>query len=183
MELVPRLIPSNLSPQVNAVLASVRLESNNGYNYILRVLELTVPGFDPTIPIRVPTWSEADDILHFAQAFLLFFRLQAKVKFHYDDRTQSGKFLRMVQYTEFADSMTTLLSHVNSYRQEFDDSYLPSHLRLHGLATSIQQTTQGPIGDSQLCFSRCDAVEDEGYLVPFWMGRPLNHLEAHRVLQ
>jgi hypothetical protein len=24
-----------------------------------------------------------------------------------------------------------------------------------------------PIGDSQRCFSRCDAVEDEGYLVPF----------------
>jgi len=27
-----------------------------------------------------------------------------------------------------------------------------------------------PIGDSQLCFSRCDAVEDEGYLVPFGWG-------------
>jgi hypothetical protein len=26
------------------------------------------------------------------------------------------------------------------------------------------------IGDSQLCFSRCDAVEDEGYLVPFGWG-------------
>ncbi len=27
-----------------------------------------------------------------------------------------------------------------------------------------------PIGDSQRCFSRCDAVEDEGYLVPFGWG-------------
>ena len=116
MELVPRLIPSTLSPQVNVVLASVRFELNNGYEYLWRVLELTVPGFDPTIPIRVPTWSEADNIFHFAQAFLLFFRLQAKVKFHYDDRTRSGMFLRAVQYTEFADSVTTLLSHVNSYR-------------------------------------------------------------------
>jgi hypothetical protein len=51
MELVPRLIPGSLSPQLNATLASVRFESNNGYDYLWRVLELTVPGFDPTVPI------------------------------------------------------------------------------------------------------------------------------------
>ncbi len=39
------------------------------------------------------------------------------------------------------------------------------------------------IGDSQLCFSRCDALEDEGYLVPFWMERSSYHLEAHWILQ
>jgi hypothetical protein len=147
MELVPRLIPSSLSPQVNALLALVWFESNNGYDYLWRILELTVPGFDPTIPIKVPTWSDADNIFHFAQAFLLFFRLQAKVKFHYDDRTRSGMFLCLVQYTEFADSVTTLLLHVNSYWQEFDNGYLPAHLRLHGLATSIHQTTQGRLCD------------------------------------
>ncbi len=73
MELVPRLISSGLSPQVNVTLALVRFESNNGYDYLWRVLELTVPGFDPTIPICVPTWSNVEDIFHFAQAFLLFF--------------------------------------------------------------------------------------------------------------
>jgi hypothetical protein len=51
MELVPRLIPGSLSPQLNTTLALVRFESNNGYNYLWRVLELTVPGFDPTVPI------------------------------------------------------------------------------------------------------------------------------------
>jgi hypothetical protein len=142
MELVPRLISSGLSPQVNATLASVCFESNNGYDYLWRVLEITVPGFDPTVPIWIPTWSDVEDIFYFAQAFLLSFRLQAKVKFHYDDRTCSGMFLGAVQYTEFADTVTTLLSHVNSFRQEFDDGYLPPHLRLHGLATSIHQTMQ-----------------------------------------
>ncbi len=39
------------------------------------------------------------------------------------------------------------------------------------------------IGDSQLCFIHCDTVEDEGYLVPFWMERSSYHLEAHRILQ
>ncbi len=38
-----------------------------------RVLELTVPGFDPTVPIQAPIWSDVEDIFHFAQAFLLFF--------------------------------------------------------------------------------------------------------------
>ncbi len=51
MELVPRLIPGSLSPQLNATLVLVRFESNNGYDYLWRVLELTVPGFDPTVPI------------------------------------------------------------------------------------------------------------------------------------
>ena len=159
MELVPRLIPSSLSPQVNAILASVRFESNNSYDYMWRILELTVPGFDPTIPIRVPTWSDADDIFHFAQAFLLFFRLQAKVTFHYDDRTRIGMILRAVQYTEFADSVTTLLSHVNSYWQEVNDGSLPAHLRLHGLAMSIHQTTQGHLRDiasPRVCFLQHD---------------------------
>ncbi len=87
MELLPWLIPGSLSPQVNATLTLVRYESNNGYDYLWRVLELTVPGFDPTVPIHAPIWSDVEDIFQFAQAFLLFFRLQAKVKFHYDDRT------------------------------------------------------------------------------------------------
>jgi hypothetical protein len=39
------------------------------------------------------------------------------------------------------------------------------------------------IGDSRLYFVRCDAIEDEGYLAPFWMERSSYHLEAHRILQ
>ncbi len=87
MELLPWLIPGSLSPQVNATLMSVRYESNNRYDYLWRVLELTVPGFNPTVPIHAPIWLDVKDIFQFAQAFLLFFCLQAKVKFHYDNRT------------------------------------------------------------------------------------------------
>lgn len=147
MELLPWLVPVTLSPQVSAVLASVRYESNNGYDYLWRVLELTVPGFDPTVPITVPSWADADDIFHFAQAYLLYFRLQAKLNFHYDDRTRSGIFLRAIQFSEFADTVTTLQSHVNSCRDEFDDGYLPPHLRLHGLATSIDQNVKARLRD------------------------------------
>ena len=56
-------------------------------------------------------------------------------------------FLRGVQSTEYANMVTTLLSHVNSFQQEFDGGYLPPHLRVHGLATSIHQTIMAHIRD------------------------------------
>jgi hypothetical protein len=147
MELLPRLIPGTLSPQINAALSSVRYESNNGYDYLWRVLELTVPGFDPVVPIQTPFWSNADNVFSFAQSYLLYFRLQSKLNFHYDDRTRSSIFLRAIQFSDFADTVTTLQSHVNSFREQYDDGYLPPHLRIHGLATSINQNTQARMRD------------------------------------
>ena len=143
MELLPWLVPVTISPQVSAALAAVRYELNNGYDYLWRVMELGVPGFDPTVPIHIPSWANANDIFNFAQAYLLHFRLQAKLNFHYDDHTRSGIFLRAIQYSEFADTVTTLQAHMNSFRQEFNDGYLPPHLRLHGLTTSIHNNAQG----------------------------------------
>jgi hypothetical protein len=146
-ELLPWLIPATLSPQVGAAIASVRYDTGNGYDFLWRILELTVPGFDPTTPIQAPIWSEILDIFSFAQEYLLFFRLQAKQNFHYNDRTRSGLFLRAVQSSQFADTITLLQSHINSYREEFEDGYLPPNLRLHGLATSLNQNAQSRIRD------------------------------------
>jgi hypothetical protein len=100
MEVLPRLIPGTLSPQ--------SYESNNGYDYLWRVMELTVPGFDPVVPIQIPTWSNADDVFSFAQSYLPYFRLQSKQNFHYDDRKRSSIFLRAIQFSDFADTVTTL---------------------------------------------------------------------------
>jgi hypothetical protein len=142
MELLPRLISCNLSPQINAALASVRSESGNGYNFLWRVLELTVPGFDPVIPIQVPQWSNTDDIFSFAQAYPLHSRLQGKMNFHYSNCTCAGIFLHAIQSSEFANTVTMLQSHVNSYQEPYDDDYLPPHLCIHSLATSIHQNNQ-----------------------------------------
>ena len=68
IDLLPRLIPGSLSPQINAALYSVRYESNNGYDYLWRILELTVLGFDPIIPIKIPVWADYNDVFQFAQA-------------------------------------------------------------------------------------------------------------------
>ena len=155
MELLPWLIPGLLSPQVSATLASVRYESNNGYDYLWHVLELSVPGFNHTVPNPIPSWADASDIFTFAQAYLLHFCLHAKLNFHYDDCTRSGIFLWAIQYTESADTVTTLQSHVNSYRKDFDNGYLPPHLRLHGLATSIHQNSQARLRDIASPRARC----------------------------
>jgi len=93
MELLPWLIPATLSPQIGAAIASIRHKTGNGYNFLWCLLALLVPGFDPTIPIQAPIWSEVMDIFLFAQEYLLFFRLQTKLNFHCNDRTHSGLFL------------------------------------------------------------------------------------------
>ena len=162
MELLPHLIPGSTSPPINAALASVRYESNNGYDYLWRVLELTVPGFDPANSIMVPVWSGSEDIFSFAQDFLLYFRLQEKINFHFDDRRRSNIFLQAIQSSQFADTVTVLQSQVNSFRFEYDDGFLPPHLRLHGLATSIHQNTQARL--MPIAHPRTHRVSDSGLL-------------------
>ena len=147
MDFLPRLIPGTLSTRVDATLAAVRSESNNGYDYLWRILELYVPGFDPIIPIHPPQWADSNDVFHFAQAYLLFFRLQGKMLYHYTDCTRSGIFLRAIMHSDYADTVTLLQSHVNSYREEYDTGFLPPHLRVHGLAESIHQNAQSRMRD------------------------------------
>ena len=137
MDFLPRLIPRTLSSRLNATLAAVRNELNKGFDYLWRVLELTVPGFDPVVPIQTPLWSDSDDIFYFSQAYLLYFCLQAKMHFHYTDRVRSSTFLWAIHHSDYTDTVTTLQSHVNSYCEDFDTGFLPPQLRLHGLAESI----------------------------------------------
>jgi hypothetical protein len=146
-ELLPWLISTTLSPQIGAAIACNRHETGNGYNFFWRVLALLVPGFNSTIPIQAPIWSEVVDIFSFAQEYLLFFRLQAKLNFHYNDQTRSGLFLCLVQLSQFAGTITLLQLHINSYREEFEDGYLPPNLCLHGLATSLNQNALSCIRD------------------------------------
>jgi hypothetical protein len=60
---------------------------------------------------------------------------------------RSSAFLRAIQFSEFVDMVTTLQSHVNSYHDDYEDGYLPPHLGLHGLASSIHQNAQAHLRD------------------------------------
>jgi hypothetical protein len=108
MDFSPRLIPGTLSLRFNATLAAVRSEFNNGYDYLWRVLKLMVPGFNPVVPIQTSQWLECDDIFHFSQAYLLYFRLQSKMHYHYNNRARSSIFLRAIQHSDYANTIMTL---------------------------------------------------------------------------
>jgi hypothetical protein len=130
-DFLPCLIPGSLSSHINATLAAIQNESNNSYDYLWRVLELTVPGFDPVISIQTPQWLDCNDIFRFSQAYLLYFPLQAKMHYHFTDHTRSGIFFCAIQCTDYANTVTTFQSHVNSYREDYDTGFLPPHLQLH----------------------------------------------------
>jgi hypothetical protein len=76
MEVLPCLLPTTI-PDVYSTLTTVGSESNNGFNLLWQILELAVPGFDPTAPILPPVWHRDSNVVEFCQAHLLYFRLQA----------------------------------------------------------------------------------------------------------
>jgi hypothetical protein len=147
MDFLPHLIPENSSSCIKATLAATRCKTNNGYDYLWRVLKLTVPGFDLVVAFHTPQWTDSDGIFHFAQAYLLYFQLQGKMHYHYTDWTRSGIFLRAIQNSDYANTVPTLQSHVNLYQEDYDMGYLPPHLRLHGLAESIHQNALARLRD------------------------------------
>jgi hypothetical protein len=83
-------------------------ESNNGFDLLWRVLELSVPGFKSTNPVQVPIWSSATSILSFCHEYLLYFHLQAKHNIFFNAQTQTNIFLRNILHSEYADIVTTL---------------------------------------------------------------------------
>jgi hypothetical protein len=72
LELLLHLLPTS-NIEVQAKLSVVLNTSHNGYDLMWCVLELFVPGFDPTIPITQPQWSCDGNILNFSQKHCLYF--------------------------------------------------------------------------------------------------------------
>jgi hypothetical protein len=106
MEVIPRLLP-DMDSQVTSLVTVVRAESNNGYDLLWRVLELAVPGFDPSLQISAPVWM-GDDIFDFCLSFVLNFRLMGKKGLLHDERTKSITFLQAVWEPSYVDVITTL---------------------------------------------------------------------------
>lgn len=71
MEVLPRLLPRT-DTQVTSLLNMVRMESGNGYDLLWRILALSVPGFDPSIQVKIPVWQDE----HFRLRALIPFVLQ-----------------------------------------------------------------------------------------------------------
>ncbi len=95
MEVLPCLLPTTI-PDVHSTLTTIGSESNNGFNLLWQILELAVPGFDPTAPILPPVWHRDSNVFEFCQAHLLYFRLQAKKNNYFDACMHTTIFLRAI---------------------------------------------------------------------------------------
>ena len=76
IEILPRLLP-NRDSQVALMVTVVRTESNNGFALLWQVLELAVPGFDPSMQISPPAWI-GKDVFDICLSCVLYFCLQVK---------------------------------------------------------------------------------------------------------
>jgi hypothetical protein len=138
LEVLPKLLPKG-NTQINTLITVVCMESNNVYDLLWRVMALTVPGFDPAIPVRILVWRD-DNIFKFASSFLLYYLLHANKGVYHDDCTRSLTFLQVITKTAYTDGVTSLLMCVSNYYAVEDDGYLLSHLCIMGLATQIRKT-------------------------------------------
>ena len=138
MEILPKILPRS-NTQINLIANMVRMDSGNGYDLMWHVLELSVPGFDPAIPVKFPCWGNNDT---FDLSFTLYFCLQAKKGVVYDDHTQSTTFLAAVKDPAYVDVITTLTTCITNYYTAGNDGYLPSHLCTMGLATQLHNNAQ-----------------------------------------
>jgi hypothetical protein len=88
MDVLPRLLPQS-DLDVELVKFLVEYESNNGFDFMWRVMELAVPGFKSSNSVQVPSWTAALDILSVCQEHRLYFQLQSKHNMLFSSRMQN----------------------------------------------------------------------------------------------
>jgi hypothetical protein len=167
-ELLTCLLPTTNS-EIHAKLSSVHVESKNGYDLIWCVLEITVPAFDPTVPLQQSRWDPDVDILEFSRRHKLYFRLQAKKQIYFTTHDHTTMFLKAVASSEYADIITTFQSNVDSFRDPDDEFFLPQNYRVTNIAMLIHNHTKAHVRDlGQRCIDRvagwdsmCDNINDD----------------------
>ena len=137
LELLPHLIPSSLSKNFNANITSINSTSKNGYDVVWNILYQSVPGFDPSKSLPTPTWTPNHDIFDFSEEFNTFFRVQRLLKQPQSDSTKSLMFLNAITSPEYIETVGILTTAVESKVFDNNNSPLPPHLQIHGLATRL----------------------------------------------
>ncbi len=106
MEIIPCLLPTYDS-QVPSLVMVVRAESNNGYDLLWWVMELSILGFNSMLQISAPV-GMGKGIFDFFLSYVLNFCLQVKKGLLHDNRTKSIMFLQAVHDPAYIDVITTL---------------------------------------------------------------------------
>jgi hypothetical protein len=148
IEVIPCLLPT-FDSQVASLATVVRAESINGYDLLWQVMELLVPGFDPTMQISAPVWM-GGDIFDFCLSYVLKFCLQVKKGLLHDNCTKSITFLQAVHDPAYIDVITTLQAHINTFQSE-DFGYFPPTLYMKGPAAQMNKNTRARVRDIVPC--------------------------------
>jgi hypothetical protein len=115
MKLLPRLLLVGSIPRVLAIVDAVSMESKNGHDLLFRIMALSVPGFDPTLPLLVPLWTSSTNLFKFCRSHHFYSRIQGEKGIFYDNHMKSGIFLCAIWSSEYADVVTTLQSHIDLF--------------------------------------------------------------------
>jgi len=144
LELLPHLIDSGMSNNINAALVSVKSTTKCGYDFLWQILRLTVPGFNPATTAQVPLWQFNSDILEFAKDFLVYFRLQRLLRTPHTDSARSLMFLHAIKGSEYIESVNVLVTAVENivFADPTAEKPLPDHLQLHNLAQRLSSSTR-----------------------------------------
>jgi hypothetical protein len=112
MEVLPRLLPT--SNRVTTAISMTRAEMAMDLHFFGKSwhcwsLVLTRPSKSRLQCGKLPRY------LEFCHAYLLYYRLQAKLGFYHDERQRSCTFLRALQHMDYVDVVTILQTHVETY--------------------------------------------------------------------
>jgi hypothetical protein len=144
MEVIPCLLPTYNS-QVTSLVTVVCMESNNGHYFLLRVVELSVLGFDTMLQISAPVWM-GEGIFDFCLSYVLYFCLQVKKGLLHDNCNKSIMFLQAEHDPVYIDVITMLQAHIDTFQSK-DFGYLPPTLCMMGLATQMNKNARARIRD------------------------------------
>jgi hypothetical protein len=123
------------------------MESNNCYDLPFHIMVLSVPGFNPTLPLLLLLWTSFTNLFQFCRSHHFYFRIQGTRGIFFDNCTKSGIFLCAIQLSEYADMVTMLQSHIDLFHGDFDDGLLPYHLCLNGITEAINNHSIACLGD------------------------------------
>ena len=139
----------NGDSRVKAMVASVETKSRNGYEIIYRLFCRYVPGFDPARTVDRPSWDDYEgDVMKYADAYDLYFRLSAKSGGYHTAFHRSVLFLKGITSPALMKVVEPLLIAVESHKPDenaFEGEWigmLPFHLQVDELAQKIVERSK-----------------------------------------
>ncbi len=129
-----------------AMIAGVETKTRNRYEIVWNLLYRYVPGFDPTNTVHKPTWDgKGGDVIQYAAAFDLYFRLSAKWGSCHNDFNKLILFLKGITARNLCKIVKPLIITIESTQSTINDEdghligHLPHYLRIDKLAQKIAE--------------------------------------------